>query len=575
MHNNIMAAGSRDRPSMLATGRYPQWRSRFLRYIDTRPNVIPEHTIVETPMNMSPANKAHFEVEKEAIHLILTGIGDEIYSTVDACQTDQKIWEAIKRLQQGKEIAKPITPPSESASEEDSNPEQAQRDKDMQKNLALIAKANQDNSPRINRGTEYDNQRIGNVVEARETVEQADWRDDIDDEYEDQELETHYMYMAQIQEVTPDAANNSGPIFDPEPLQKVSNNDHYNVFSIESEHLEQSKFVHNTYPIEQDEHNVIIDSLDMSYDREQIEQNDDDDDLTNERELLASLIEKLKCEIDDSKNRNKFLETSNKALVDKLKELDRYNDVNYASKVEIDCAKAKRDLMSYKIKSEESFNAFTQKINDLNQTISEMKKELFAHQETISIMSQQKEAQIKFHKTRKDKELDKVIALENKVKVLDNIVYKTGQSVQTMNMLVPLTMTNLNKTKVIMDLKLKEEHDIDKMLSMEKQLKFLNKTIYKRSQSIQTIHMMAPKVPTYNGRPTFVNPRYLKQAQFKILCLYAFLYDQSTHANRLIPNGEETLALEKESPSKLNKDSVRPYDYTTLNSLYENFKPPT
>nr|GEU98223.1 retrovirus-related Pol polyprotein from transposon TNT 1-94 [Tanacetum cinerariifolium] len=38
MHNNIMAAGSRDRPPMLAIGRYPQWHSRFLRYIDTRPN---------------------------------------------------------------------------------------------------------------------------------------------------------------------------------------------------------------------------------------------------------------------------------------------------------------------------------------------------------------------------------------------------------------------------------------------------------------------------------------------------------------------------------------------------------
>ncbi|GJY91131.1 hypothetical protein Tco_0506327 [Tanacetum coccineum] len=50
-------------------------------------------------------------------------------------------------------------------------------------------------------------------------------------------------------------------------------------------------------------------------------------------------------------------------------------------------------------------------------------------------MSQAKEAQIKFYKTREDKELDKVIALENKVKVLDDIVYKTGQSVQTMNML--------------------------------------------------------------------------------------------------------------------------------------------
>nr|GEZ56996.1 hypothetical protein [Tanacetum cinerariifolium] len=110
------------------------------------------------------------------------------------------------------------------------------------------------------------------------------------------------------------------------------------------------------------------------------------------------------------------------------------------------------------------------------------------------------------------------------------------------------------KTKVITDLKLREEHDIDKMLSIEKQLKFLNEIVYKRSQSIQTIQMMAPKVPTYNGRPTFANPRYLKQAQSEKLCLYAFPYDQSTHANRLIPDGEETLALERESRSKLNKD---------------------
>nr|GFB07589.1 hypothetical protein [Tanacetum cinerariifolium] len=40
----------------------------------------------------------------------------------------------------GKEIAKPITLLSETTSEEDNDPEQAQRDKGMQKNLALIAK---------------------------------------------------------------------------------------------------------------------------------------------------------------------------------------------------------------------------------------------------------------------------------------------------------------------------------------------------------------------------------------------------------------------------------------------------
>ncbi|GJT85094.1 integrase, catalytic region, zinc finger, CCHC-type containing protein [Tanacetum coccineum] len=165
------------------------------------------------------------------------------------------------------------------------------------------SRANQDNSPRINRGTGYENQRVVNVVGARENVgtqvvqksgiqcynckeyghvsrecqkpkrakdaayhkekmllckqeeagvqlnaEQADWKDDTDDESDDQELEAHYMYMAQIQEVTSDAADNSGPIFDAEPLQKVQNNDdNYNAFAIENEHPKQPESVNETY----------------------------------------------------------------------------------------------------------------------------------------------------------------------------------------------------------------------------------------------------------------------------------------------------------------------------------------
>ncbi|GJS47100.1 hypothetical protein Tco_0597221 [Tanacetum coccineum] len=281
------------------------------------------------------------------------------------------------------------------------------------------SRANQDNSPRINRGTGYDNQRAVNVAGAKENVEQADWKDDTDDESDDQELEAHYMYMAHTQEVTPDPVDNSGLIFDVELMHKVqNNNDNYNVFAMENEHPEQPESSNDIYLTEQGDTNITIDSLDICYDRAQDDQ-DETDDLDQERDLLASLIQKLKCEIDDSKNRNKFLESSNKALVDKLKgeiedfktknkslessnnhfkeannelsktnqlmfkdlkkfqaELDKYNDVNYASKVEIDCAKAKGDLMSYKIDFEKSSNAYTQK------------------------MSQAKEAQIKLYKTR-------------------------------------------------------------------------------------------------------------------------------------------------------------------------------
>nr|GEY40403.1 hypothetical protein [Tanacetum cinerariifolium] len=246
------------------------------------------------------------------------------------------------------------------------------------------SRANQDNSLRINRSAGYENQRIGNVARARETVGSS------------VELEAHYMYMAQLQEVSPEAAD-SGPIFDDEPLQKVSNDDHYNVFAIESVHPEQSKSVYDIYPIEQDAQNVIIDSLDMNYDREEINQNDDDNDLAKERKLLASLIEKLKCEIDESKNHNKFLETSNKVLVEKLKseikdfksknkslessnnffkevnnrlsetnnllyadykkseaELARRNSKEYASQMELECEKVRGDILSYKMEYQKS-----------------------------------------------------------------------------------------------------------------------------------------------------------------------------------------------------------------------------
>nr|GEV79781.1 hypothetical protein [Tanacetum cinerariifolium] len=56
---------------------------------------------------------------------------------------------------------------------------------------------------------QYDNQRAINVVGARENV---------DDEPEDHELEAHYMFMEKIQEVIPDVADYSRPIFDTEPL---------------------------------------------------------------------------------------------------------------------------------------------------------------------------------------------------------------------------------------------------------------------------------------------------------------------------------------------------------------------
>nr|GEU30703.1 hypothetical protein [Tanacetum cinerariifolium] len=384
LHNAIMEAGSKDRPPMLAPGNYVQWKSRIKIYIDTKPNhelihyyltnppyelgwidkeipisegspITRSERFQETYKNISQEIRDQLNAEAEAVQIILIGIDNDIYSTVDACPNACEMWKAIERLKQGEsinvqdletnlywEFGKFTSQDGESlesyylrfykmmnelirnrckVTNQQVNvqfllqlqPEwqRAERIARVANPLALVAqqqpvyhpqthpthythnfstrsqqaatrnrgkaivnsplpiydqepsmvakddemsqdKANQDNSLRINRCAGYENQRIGNVARARETVgsttvqksgiqcynckefrhvtrecqkpkrakdaayhrekmllckqeeagiqlnvEQADWRDDTDDdELEDQELEAHYMYMA-------------------------------------------------------------------------------------------------------------------------------------------------------------------------------------------------------------------------------------------------------------------------------------------------------------------------------------------------------------------------------------------
>ncbi|GJU94336.1 retrovirus-related pol polyprotein from transposon TNT 1-94 [Tanacetum coccineum] len=361
MHNNIMAAGSKDRPPMLGPGRYSQWRSRFLRYLDTKSNgeylrkcifegpytptsvliaaveaaenILPvaAHEEAETIHNMTTENKLYFQAEKEAIFLILTGIGDEIYSTVDACNTAKEI-------------------------------------------LLL-------------------------------------------------EMDELELKMT---------------------LKKLS----------------ERHVAIQTVQVQRFNHPVTCSG---------------DETSSGFNQMKRLLIKQ---------------------------ELEAPFTVSLA-----------RLGSSYLQKSSSTDTPLEQKHDEL------VKKSLLTRSHF--------EGQLK------------------------------------------------EKGKVISDLKVKEGKDIDTMIEMDKQIKFLNEILYKRNQSIQTIHMLAPKCATYNGRSTFANPKYLKKAQSKKPRLYEIPYDTSDPANRFCPNGEETVTLEKESRSKLDKDKVKPYDYTYQNSLYETFKPPS
>nr|GFD52762.1 retrotransposon protein, putative, Ty1-copia subclass [Tanacetum cinerariifolium] len=49
-------------------------------------------------------DQLNVEAEAEAVQIILTGIDNDIYSTVDACPNACEMWKAIERLKQGESI---------------------------------------------------------------------------------------------------------------------------------------------------------------------------------------------------------------------------------------------------------------------------------------------------------------------------------------------------------------------------------------------------------------------------------------------------------------------------------------
>ncbi|GJX71197.1 hypothetical protein Tco_0308368 [Tanacetum coccineum] len=341
---------------------------------------------------------------------------------------------------------------------------------------------------------------------------------------------------------------------DVEPLEQVQYDTDDNVFANDIQHFEQSESIINTCAVETGDSNVIPDSPDMCDNDIQDDQNDVKCD--DERVALANLIANLKLDVDENKKIQKQLKKANATLTQELTECksilaETSRTLGESNSIRDSCLVALQNKQT----EFERYKAF----NDRTVDYDKLERKL---NETLGLLAQ-KEIDIK--------EGLKVKAYEISV-VKEKHDELVKQSLLTKSHYEGLVK---EKTKVITDLKLKEEKDIDKMISMENQLKFLNEIVYKRSQSIQTIHMLAPKCPTFNGRPTFANPMYLKKAQYEKPCLYAIPHDQSDPANRLVPDREETLTLEEESRSKLNKDLVKPFDYTKLNSLYEIFKPPT
>nr|GEV58135.1 hypothetical protein [Tanacetum cinerariifolium] len=129
---DIYAAGSESRPSMLNKENYVPWSSRLLRYAKSRPNgklihnsilsgsyvrrIIAEPGDGERDVNvnetfheqtddeLSERELKRIEADDQAIQTILLGLPEDIYAAVDSCETAQEIWLRIHRMMKGSDI---------------------------------------------------------------------------------------------------------------------------------------------------------------------------------------------------------------------------------------------------------------------------------------------------------------------------------------------------------------------------------------------------------------------------------------------------------------------------------------
>ncbi|GKD18165.1 hypothetical protein Tco_1207323, partial [Tanacetum coccineum] len=240
--------------------------------------------------------------------------------------------------------------------------------------------------------------------------------------------------------------------------------------------------------------------------------------------MILSVFEQLSNQVTNCNNVNKDNLIANESLSSKL---ERYKEQVklLEERQNVDLSTREKLIMDDIIREKNAqFADFEKEINYLKQTLSEQSKEKELLTKTFNVFKNES-------KEKEAKNIDKEIALEKKVKELDNIVCKMGQSAQTVHM--------LTKPQVFYDNNLKQALG-------------------------------------------FQNPFYLKKAQQ----IRPMLYDGSVIAKETnvisIADSEETLMLEEESRSKMllkqsdqmvleKKVSIKPINYDELNRLFEDF----
>nr|GEY67015.1 ribonuclease H-like domain-containing protein [Tanacetum cinerariifolium] len=117
---------------MLNKENYISWSSRLIRYAKSRPNgklihnsilndpyarkMIPEpgdanrdlntteSSHLQTDDELSDKELKQIEADDQAIQTILLGLPEDIYASVDSCETAQEIWLRVQQMMKGSDI---------------------------------------------------------------------------------------------------------------------------------------------------------------------------------------------------------------------------------------------------------------------------------------------------------------------------------------------------------------------------------------------------------------------------------------------------------------------------------------
>ncbi|GJY81725.1 integrase, catalytic region, zinc finger, CCHC-type containing protein [Tanacetum coccineum] len=305
-----------------------------------------------------------------------------------------------------------------------------------------------------------------------------------------EEVNANCILRANLQQAsTSGTQTDKAPIYDSDGSAEVHNYDNcydneiFNMFTQEEQYTKLLESIPKPHQVQQNDSNVISKVSSVEQDRGTVDQHPATVEKT--RAYFESLYNNLAIEVEKVNTVNRKLRETN---ADLTTELARYKN------------------------QEKCFEISQEKYDKL-----ERKSQLF-----LRFLKKRKKLKSDF-KIREDELLDKQIQLENKIKELDNILVKTGQSIQTMHMLSP-----------------------------------------KPDSFYHTNQKMALG---------YQNPFYIKQAQQKQQSLYNGKVLLEKHDPSAVYDSEETLELAEESRLKmkqLNKE-IKPANYTKINHLSRVF----